>query len=370
MYNNKINLVDLTAQYRTIRKEIDKAVSRVINKTDFIMGDEVSEFEKAYGKFLNVKFAIGVSSGTDALHLALKAIGIKSGDEVILPSHTFTATAEVIVWLGATPVFADIDKDTFTIDPKEISRLISKRTRVIIPVHLYGHPAPMDEIIEIAKKHKLYVVEDCAQSHGAKYKKRNTGTIGDIGCFSFYPGKNLGAYGDAGMVVTDDGDLAEKIKLLRNHGRLEKYTHEIVGYGNRLDTLQASILLEKLKHLKKWNNQRIKNASVYTGLLMNVKEVQIPVVTDWAVPVYHLYVIKAEKRDRLKEYLKSQNIETGIHYPLPLHLQPAYVYLGYKKGDLPHTEEVSRKILSLPLYPELTTDKIQYICQCIKDFFS
>lgn len=365
----RIPLVDLKAQYYSIREDIDQAIEKVIKKTDFIMGEEVSIFENEFSKFLNVDYAVGVSSGTDALHLALYSLGVGRNDEVIVPSHTFTATAEIIAWLGAKPVFADIDEKTYTISPKEIEKAITKRTKAIIPVHLYGHPADMLPIVNIAKKNNIFIIEDCAQAHGAKYRERIVGNFSDMAAFSFYPGKNLGAYGDAGMVVTNNKKLADKIKILRNHGRKEKYTHQIIGFGNRLDTLQAAILSAKLKYLNDWNKARRRIAGRYNTSLKSLEEVILPVEQSWAESVYHLYVIQANKRDELRSYLKEKGIETGIHYPLPLHMQPAYKYLGYKKNDLKITTYIAEQIVSLPLYPEIEDDTVDYICKCIKDFY-
>lgn len=367
---SKIPLVDLKTQYRTISKEIDGAIKKVVGKTDFIMGEEIFAFESEFSKFLNVKHAIGVSSGTDAIHLALKALDIGLGDEVILPSHTFTATAEPIVWLKAVPVFAEIDEKTYTLDPKKCQKLITRKTKAIIPVHLYGQPADLDGILSLAKKYNLKILEDAAQAHGAAYKNKAVGNFGDITAFSFYPGKNLGAYGDAGIVVTNNSKLAERVRFLRNHGRTEKYIHRIVGYGSRLDTLQAAILSAKLPHLREWNSQRRQHAALYDKLLSAIKNVVIPYEADAVKSMYHLYVIRTPQRDKLREFLTGKGIETGIHYPVPLHLQPAYSFLRYKKGDLPVTEKIVDEILSLPMYPEITTQQIKYICRCIKDFYS
>lgn len=366
---NKIPLVDLKVQYKSIKEDIDRAIGTVVDKTDFIMGEEVKIFEDQFAKYIGVKHAVGLSSGTDALHLALLAIGIKEGDEIILPSHTFTATAEVICWIGAKPVFIDIDPDTFNIDISKIKINITKRTKAIIPVHLYGRPAVMDQIMAIAGRYRLSVVEDCAQAHGAIYNGEKVGTIGDIGCFSFYPGKNLGAYGDAGAITTNNDQFAQKVKLLRNHGRKEKYAHLVVGYGNRLDTIQASVLSAKLRHLSKWNRKRQGIAAFYSAELSGVKGLTVPLEEKGITSVYHLYVIRAKNRDRLREYLKLKGIETGIHYPIPLHLQRAYQYLNYHKGDLPVTEKAVEEILSLPIFPEMTLVQLKFISKCIRDFY-
>lgn len=361
----KIPLVDLKAQYTTIKPEINSAIKRVLAQADFIMGDVIDQFEKSFARFVNARYAIGVSSGTDAIHLALIALGITKGDEVITTAHTFTATAEPIVWLGAKPVFADIDPHSFTVDPNKIENLITRKTRVIMPVHIYGQSADMDPILKLAKKYKLFVLEDAAQAHGAKYKDKRVGAIGDIGIFSFYPGKNLGAYGDAGLIVTNNNKLAEKIFLLRNHGRTTKYEHLEVGYGDRLDTLQAAILQAKLPFLSKWNAQRRAHAALYQKLLNNNSKIVLPTISAYAEHVFHLFVVRVPKRDEVAMLLKQKGISSGVHYPLPLHLQPAYSYLKYKKGDLSETEKASREILSLPLYPELTAKQIDFICNTL-----
>jgi dTDP-4-amino-4,6-dideoxygalactose transaminase len=364
-----IPFVDLKAQYDSIKDEIDKAIQNVLNTTSFIMGEELKKFEEEFASFCNTKYAIGVANGSDALILALRACGIGEGDEVITVPHTFISTAEAISKVGGKIVFVDIDLKTYTIDVSKIEEKINKKTKAIIPVHLYGQPADMDPIMELAKKYSLKVIEDAAQAHGAEYKGKKVGSIGDVGCFSFYPGKNLGAYGDAGMVVTNNDEIAEKIKLLRNHGRItKKYEHEIEGYSSRLDNLQAAILRVKLKHLNKWNESRRENAKRYNELLSNIDDIIAPHEADYAKHVYHLYVIRVEGRDKLKEDFKSKGIATGIHYPIPLHLQPAYKYLGYKEGDFPVTEECSQKILSLPMFAELADREIEEIVELIKNF--
>ena len=362
-----IPFVDLKAQYDSIKDEIDEAIQNVLNTTSFIMGEELKKFEEEFAQFCDVKYAIGVANGSDALILALKACGIGKGDEVITVPHTFIATTEAISNVGGKVVFVDIDPKTFTIDVSKIEEKITGKTKAIIPVHLYGQPADMDPIIELAKKHNLKIIEDAAQAHGAEYKGKKVGSIGEVGCFSFYPGKNLGAYGDAGMVTTDNDEIAEKVKLLRNHGRItKKYEHEIEGYSSRLDNLQAAILRVKLRHLNKWNESRRENAKKYNELLNNIGGITTPYEADYAKHVYHLYVIKTEGRDKLREELKFKGISTGIHYPIPLHLQPAYNYLGYKRGDFSVTEEYSQKILSLPMFAELTDDQIEEIVDIIK----
>jgi dTDP-4-amino-4,6-dideoxygalactose transaminase len=362
-----IPLVDLKAQYASIKPEIDAAIQRVIDNTSFILGKEVSEFEKNFAAFCRAQFCIGIDSGTAALHLALLLCDVKPGDEVITTTHTFIATAEVISVIGAKPVLVDIDPRTYNIDPQQIERAITPRTKAIIPVHLYGQPAEMDAILEIARRHHLRVIEDAAQAHGAEYRGRRAGTMGDLACFSFYPGKNLGAYGDAGAIVTNHAELAERARLLRDHGRRSKYEHQVVGYGYRLDALQAAILGAKLPHLEAWNARRRAIADYYTELLTNA-DVVTPYVSQHITPIYHIYTIRHANRTELQKHLKARGIETGIHYPIPLHLQPVYENLGYKRGDFPHAEKAANEILSLPIYPELTDAQVEMIVQAVKEF--
>ena len=364
-----IPFVDLKAQYDSIKDDIDEAMQSVLNTTSFIMGEELRKFEEEFALFCNTKFAIGVANGSDALILALRACGIGEGDEVITVPHTFIATAEAISNVGGKVVFVDINPKIYTIDPPKIEEKINEKTKAIIPVHLYGQPANMDLIMRLAKKYNLKVIEDAAQAHGAEYKEEKVGSIGDVGCFSFYPGKNLGAYGDAGMVVTNNEEIAEGTKLLRNHGRItKKYEHDIEGYSSRLDNLQAAILRVKLRHLNKWNDMRRENAKKYNELLNNIDNVIVPYEADYAKHVYHLYVIRVEKgRDKLREELKSNGIATGIHYPIPLHLQEAYKYLEYRYGDFPVTEKASQEILSLPMFAELSDEQIEEIVELIKN---
>ena len=367
-----IPFVDLKVQYDSIKDEIDEAIQKVLNNTSFIMGEELKKFEEEFARFCNVKYAIGVANGSDALILALRACEIGEGDEVITVPHTFIATTEAISNVGGKVVFVDIDPKTYTIDIAKIEEKINERTKAIIPVHLYGQPADMDPIMKLAKKYNLKVIEDAAQAHGAEYKGKKVGSIGDVACFSFYPGKNLGAYGDAGMVVTNNEEIAEKVKLLRNHGRItKKYEHDIEGYSSRLDNLQAAILRVKLRHLNKWNESRRENAKKYNKLLNNIGGITTPYEANYAKHVYHLYVIGVEKegRDKLREELKSKGIATGIHYPIPLHLQPAYNYLGYKRGDFPITEKASQEIISLPMFAELSDEQIEEIVKIIRNYY-
>ncbi len=367
-----VPFVDLRVQYQALQTEIQKKFEEILASSAFILGTQVQEFEEAFANFCNVRHAIGVANGTDALILALKALGIGPGDEVITAVNTFIATAEAIVHVGATPVFVDCDPHTYNIDVTQIEAKITPRTRAIIPVHLYGQPAQMDSILEIAKKYNLYVIEDAAQAHGATYNGQRVGSMGHVACFSFYPGKNLGAYGDAGAVVTNDDEIALTVRKLRNHGGIVKYQHDLVGYNSRLDTLQAAVLLVKLKHLDEWNRQRQKNAQLYNELLSKIPRVITPNVLNGSTHVYHLYVVRIEGnvRDELQHYLKERGIQTGIHYPKPLHLTPALKYLGYQAGDFPVAERYSQEILSLPMYPELTEREITYVVQEIEKFLS
>ena len=362
-----IPLVDLKAQYQAIKPEIDAAMQRVVSNTSFILGKEVAEFEKNFAAFTHTQYCVGMDSGTAALHLALIICGVQPDDEVITTTHTFVATAEVISVIGAKPVFVDIDPRTYNLDPQKIEAAVTPRTRAIIPVHLYGQPAEMDPILDIARRHNLRVIEDAAQAHGAEYHGKPAGTMGDVACFSFFPSKNLGAYGDAGALVTNDAALADHARMLRDHGRTEKYAHKLVGYGYRLDALQAAILGAKLTHLEAWNARRREIADYYTELLTNTDLVP-PYVPHGIKPVYHIYCIRAKNRDGLKKHLKERGIETGIHYPIPLHLQPVYQNLGYKAGDFPETEKAASEVLSLPMYPELTELQVQQIVEAVKEF--
>jgi len=364
---NQIPLVDLKAQYQAIKPEIDAAIESVISNTSFILGREVSQFEEAFAAFCEAQYCVGTSSGTSALHLAMLACGIGPGDEVITTSLTFTATAEAIWMAGARPMFVDIDETSYNLNPIQIEGAITSRTKAVLPVHLYGQPADMDPILEIARRHNLLVIEDAAQAHGATYKGRRVGAIGDIGIFSFYPGKNLGAYGDGGAVVTNDEQLADKVRLLRNHGRTTKYEHIQLGYGYRLDALQAAILRAKLPHLEAWTEARRDHAHRYTELLVNY-DVVTPPETSYARHVYNLYVIRTRRRDDLLARLRVQGIGAGVHYPIPLHRQPAYVKQGYGDVVLPITEQAAAEVLSLPMYSELTEDQVVYIADAVKEF--
>jgi dTDP-4-amino-4,6-dideoxygalactose transaminase len=362
-----IPLVDLKAQYAQIGPAIDAAIRRVVESAEFIMGPDVGAFEAAYASFCGAQACVGVSSGTSALELALRAFGVGPGDEVITVAHTFIATAEAISAVGARPVFVDIDPNTYTLDPQEIAHAVTERTRAVIPVHIYGQPADMDRINAAAKAYGLVVIEDAAQAHGATWHGRRAGVLADAACFSFYPGKNLGAYGDAGAVVTDRDDIAAHVSSLRNHGRRSKYLHDQVGFGDRLDTLQAAILRAKLPYLEQWIERRKALAKRYSALLSE-NEVTLPVQREAADSAWHLYIIRTGVRDALLRHLNAEGIGAGVHYPVPLHLQPAYAHLGYKCGDLPVTEAVADSCLSLPLYPEMTHEQQDRVVSVISAF--
>lgn len=364
----RVPFVDLKKQYENIKGDIHRALEQSLKQTQFILGSSVEDFEQEFAHYTQTQYAVGVASGTDALFLALKALDVGEGDEVITAANTFIATVLSISHVGAVPVLVDIDPKTHTLDALKIGPKITSRTKAIIPVHLYGQTAYMDPIIKIAKEHNLKVIEDACQAHGAEYKGKKAGSWGDIGCFSFYPAKNLGAYGDGGMVVTPDKNFYQKLKMLREYGQKSKYHHEIKGYNSRLDTLQAAILSVKLRYLDEWNESRRISAHLYTKLL-SASKVITPAEASHCKHVYHLYVIRTPKRDELKEYLEANDILCGIHYPVPVHLQPAFLDLGYKKGDFPITEKYAQEVLSLPMYPELTKHQIRYVAKKIKDFF-
>jgi len=362
-----VPFVDLRAQYMSLASEVQQAISAVLERGDFILGKEISLFEEEFAAYCGVKHAIGVDSGTSALELALRAYGIGPGDEVITAANTFIATAFAVSYTGATPVLVDVDPQTYTIDVSLLENAITDRTRAIIPVYLYGHPADMNPILEIAQQYGLVVIEDACQAHGAKYKGKRVGSLGHAAAFSFYPAKNLGAYGDGGMVVTNDERVAESLRMLRNYGQREKYHHVLRGYNHRLDTLQAALLRVKLKHLDAWNAARRQRAQLYGELLAH-SSVILPMEADYAEHVYHLYVIRIEDRDELRSHLHDKDIATGIHYPIPIHLQPAYRDLGYEKGSFPVTEEYAEQILSLPMYAELTPGSIEYVADAIREY--
>lgn len=364
-----IPLVDLKAQYRPLKDEILTNITSILDGMQLFLGPNVQAFEKEFAQYSEVKHAIGVSEGTTALQLALMAGGIGLGDEVITVSHTFIATAEAIALVGAKPVFVDIDPHTYTLDVTKIESAITPHTKAIIPVHLYGQPADMDPIMQIAARHNLLVIEDACQAHGAQYKGRRTGGLGHMAAYSFYFSKNLGAYGEGGMVTTNDDLLAEKIRILRDHGSPKRYYHEMVGINGRLDEIQASILRTKLPYLDGWNQRRRVNAERYKSLLSDVEEVILPQLADYAKHVFHLFVIRVQNRDKLLQHLRSKGVGAGIHYPIPCHLQPAFKSAISDSEDLFVTEQVASDIISLPLYPELTSEQQEYVANVIRTFF-
>lgn len=366
----KIPLVDLEKQYKSLKSDILPGVVKVLSKGNFILGEEVGDFENSFAKYCGVKYCIGVASGTDALLLSLRALGIGPGDEVITQANTFIATVLPIIYLGAKPVLVDINPDTYQMDIRGLEKAITRKTKVIIPVHLFGMPAPMPEIIKIAKRHKLYVLEDACQAHGSLINGKPCGSFGDIAAFSFYPGKNLGAAGDGGAVVTNNKNLAAKVRILRDVGQTQKYKHDFIGYNSRLDTLQAAILSVKLKYLDNWNKRRNEISLLYRKFLSNVPVVMPPEPPNGYKTNYHLFVIRTKRRDALMEFLKRSNIFCGIHYPIPVHLQKAMNFLGHKKGDFPISEKYAKEILSLPMHPYLTKDEVEFISGRIKMFFN
>jgi len=363
-----IPLVDLKAQYAAIKPEIDRALTRVVDSHAFILGREVQEFEEAFAAYCGTEHAVGVASGTAALHLALLAAGIGAGDEVITTPLTFVATAEAICHAGARPVFVDIDPATYNLDPRQVEAAITPRTRAILPVHLYGQPADLEPLLEIAARRGVRVIEDAAQAHGARYKGRRVGSFGDAAAFSFFPGKNLGAYGDGGMVVTNSAEIAARVRMLRDHGRHSKYEHEIVGFGERLDALQAAVLKVKLPYLDTWNAQRRRAAGAYRSQLRNQSSaILLPHEAPEVDHVYHLFVIRVRERDRMLHRLQAAGVRAGVHYPIPVHLQPAYVDPGYSPGRFPHAEQAAQEVLSLPLYPEITDAQIGAVTEAVMD---
>jgi len=364
-----IPFVDLKSQYANMKGEIDSAIKNVVEETAFIRGKYVDNFEKAYVSEYGVKHCISVGNGTDGIYIALKMLGVGSGDEVITSACSWIATSETITQAGAKPVFIDIESDYYALDPALIERKITKKTKAIIPVHFYGQPARMDKIMEIAKKHGLYVIEDCAQAHFATFKGKKVGTIGNVGVFSFYPSKNLGAYGDAGCIVTDDDALAYKMRLYANHGSVNKIDHLFEGINSRMDGMQASILLAKLPYIHEWNRKRYENAMIYNSMIEGIGDIEIPVVRDECSHVFHVYAIRTEKRNELREFLSSNGIQTMIHYPKALPFLEAYKYLNHDKKDFPLAYKYQSEILSLPMYPELKKSQIEYTVGKIKKFF-
>jgi len=396
----KVPFLNLTAQYRPIKDEIAVALQEVLDTNAFAGGPMVERFENVFAPFCQTEHAIGVGSGTDALWMALLGLGIGDGDAVIVPVNTFIATAEAVSLCGATPVFVDCDR-YYNIDVEKIAAAIQKsevrsqnsegtrqgtgdrsqnsgirsgeladRIRAIMPVHLYGQPANMDEIMALAGEYGLAVIEDACQAHGAEYKGRRAGSIGDAGCFSFYPGKNLGAYGEAGAIVTNNAELAAKLRMFRDHGQQKKYYHSIIGWNARMDGFQGAVLATKLKYLDEWTKKRRQNAQLYNKLLAGVDGIRTPKEMPHTSSVYHLYVIQSDDRDGLQHYLEQNGVATGLHYPVPLHLQEAYSSLGYEEGDFPVAEKAAKRILSLPMFPELTEEQVRYVCEKIKEYMT
>lgn len=357
-----VPFVDLKIQYATIKPQIDAAVQSVIERGAFIMGKEHDDFENAFANYIGGKYCLGVSSGTDALELALIACGVGPGDEVITVPNTFIATVEAISDTGAQVRWVDVDSLTYNMDVNQLEKVITPHTKALLPVHLFGQPANMKAVMEMANKHNLIVIEDCAQAHGAIFNGKKVGTFGTAGCFSFYPGKNLGAYGDAGGIITNDDGIAERIRLLRNHGQKDKYIHSIEGHCRRMDNLQGAVLSVKLTHLDEWNRKRRQAATLYNSLLKDIPGIITPYCAPDVEHVYHIYAIQVDHRDQVRAALNNMGIATGIHYPLPLHQQPAYIQLGYSPDDFPVSKGLGPKLLSLPMFAEITKEQIEYVC--------
>lgn len=360
-----IPMIDLKEQFNDIKQEVFEMITDILESSQYILGPKVLEFEMKVAEYHGVSESIGVASGTDALHLAVEALGIGEGDEVITSPFTFFATAEAILYKGAVPVFVDIEPDTMNINPGLIESRITEKTKAILPVHLFGHPADMNKIMALAEKHKLKVIEDCAQSFGASVDGKKTGSCGDAGCFSFYPSKNLGAFGDGGLIILKDSSIANEIRRLRNHGSPGAYLHETVGYNSRLDEIQAGVLLIKFKRIDEFNDKRRRNAELYSELLSD--SIRHPVARSGVVHVYHQYTIRSPKRNKIQQRLRDHDIASVIYYPIPLHLQEALSFLGYKKGDFPVAEEAAASVLSLPIYPELKKSAIKEIADIINN---
>ena len=375
----QIPFLDLKAQYQSIKNEVNPAIQQVLDNTAFILGKVVSNFENDFAKAHGVNYCYGTSSGTDGNHLTLWALGIGPGDEVIIPANTFIATAWGATLCGATPVFVDCENESYNLDPSKVEAAITSKTKAIVAVHLYGQPANLDPLRDIAKKHNLFLVEDAAQAHLAEYKGKKIGGLSDACSFSFYPGKNLGAYGEGGAVTTNSTELAAKMKMLREHGQSQKYHHQTFGHNYRMEGIQGAVLGVKLKHLDKWTDGRRRAAAKYNELLKDVEQIILPKEMEYAKHVYHLFVIKvkrgsasdrSESRNKLQSFLNENEISTGLHYPIPLHLQPCFNHLNYKKGDFPITEELAETGLSLPMFPELNDEQIEYVANNIKKYFN
>ena len=362
-----IPYLNLAAQYHSIKPEIDSAIAGVLESSQFILGSEVAAFEKEFAEYCGASHAFGVNSGTSALHLAFLAAGIGPGDEVITSPFTFVASVAAIQYAGAKPVYVDIDPVTFNLDATQLERAITSRTKAILPVHLYGQPADLDPILSLARKYRLVVIEDAAQAHGAEYKGTRVGSVGDIGCFSFYPGKNLGAYGEGGIVVTSNPEYANTIRMLRDWGQSRRYYHDLPGFNYRMDGIQGAILRVKLRYLEQWTEARRAVAAIYSKLLA-AADLMLPVEMPYARHVYHIYAIRSAVRDDLAAELKDKGIQTGIHYPIPVHLQKAYADPAYGKGSFPNAEHVAAEVLSLPIYPELTSSQVEFVCESVRNY--
>jgi dTDP-4-amino-4,6-dideoxygalactose transaminase len=362
-----IPFIDFSEQYKLIKDEVHTGMEKIFQKGDYILGEAAKGFEQGFAGYCGAKYGVGVNSGTDALYLAIAALDIKEGDEVILPTFTFIATALCVSYAGATPVFVDVENDTYNIDPKAFERAVTKRTKAVIPVHIYGQPANMAEISRISHKHNIKIIEDAAQAHGASFDGKRVGSLGNVACFSFYPTKSLGAFGDAGMIVTSDPFINERALMLRDYGRQGRYEHKIKGYNSRLDTIQAVVLSAKLKHLDQWNKMRAEAAGHYNEILKNVAGVVTPVLKSDRTHVYQTYAVRVKNRDKVMETLKGKGVSSLIHYPIPLHLQEAYKELNYKKGDFPVSEKLADEVLSLPMFPHITKAQIESVCQSLKE---
>lgn len=360
---------DLKRQLSSIKPEVIKAIENCLDSGSFILGPTVSLFEELFAKFIGVKYAVSLASGTDALHLALRSLNIKEGDEIITTPFTFVATAEAIAYCGAKPVFVDIEPNSFNIDPSKIVDAVTKKTKAVIPVHLFGQPVDANLIINTCKKYNLYIVEDCAQSIGSEYHQHKSGSLGNVGCFSFFPTKNFGCFGDGGMITTNDDAISGQILILRNHGSAKTYHYDIIGYNSRLDAIQASILLARFKFLDDWTAKRRYNAKLYYNFLSSLSEIALPSEDSNSKHVYNQFTIRAKDRDKLFEYLKTNGIGCMVYYPLSLHLQKAFSYLGYKKGSFPEAEKAQDEVLSLPIFPELLESEIEEVCSFIKRFY-
>lgn len=365
----RVPLTDLTRQYQAIKPEIDSAISKVLESGWFIQGGEVKAFENDFARYCGVKYAISLASGTDALKLSLIALGIGKGSEVITVSNTFVSTVDAIIHCGATPVLVDINPETYEMDISRVREKITKKTKAVIPVHLYGHPTEMRLLREVVEENGLFLIEDACQAHGTEYNGKKVGSFGDCGCFSFYPTKDLGAYGDGGLVTTNNPEVAEKLRMLREYGSRRKYYYDLIGFNSRLDEIQAAILRVKLRHLPEWINYRRRNAKRYHDMLSDSSEVILPVEKPYARHTYYVYVIRTKHRTKLQKFLQAKQIMTGIYYPVPVHLQKSYRFLRMRRGSLPETEKCSNEIISLPMFPELTDDEIEHVCTSIKTFF-